>query len=140
MIQLPLAQIRAAINNVVETFATTPVMYHQLKGASMDRFKEGGNKTTTTIPLLGFVEYGGEQIQRDLQGAANWQGVKIMFKGEDWEAVGLYENGVVKANTTTDYLTVNNKRYKIVNIMPDGAFETRNLIITVLAILQPVQV
>jgi len=140
MIQIPHAQIRAAINSVVETFATTPVVYHRLKGASMDRFKEGGNKTVEDITFLGLVEYGSEKLQIDLQGAGNWQGVKITFKAEDWEAANLYINGEVKANTATDYLSVNGKRYKIDNIMPDGPFQTRNLLIVVVASLQPVEI
>lgn len=137
MINLPLADIRAAINNVVETFATTPVVYHLAKAASKDRFGEGDNKNPTNINLLGFVEYGADIIDQNIQGATDWNGVKIMFKGTDWETAGLYVNGVLKTEPARDYLTVNGKKYKVTNVMPDGAFETRNFIIIVLASLQP---
>jgi hypothetical protein len=59
-----------------------------------------------------------------------------MFKAEDWEAAGLYVNGEVKANAVKDHLTVNGKYYKVDNIMPDGAFQTRNLTIIVKATLE----
>lgn len=139
MIKLPLAKIRKALNNVVETFATTPITYHRQSGAQFDRFKEGNNKAYENITVNGFVEYNPKEIERDLQGAANFQGCKIMFKADEWIEKGLYEGitGKVLANTTTDYLTISGKKYKIVNIMPDGAFETNNVIITVLATLQP---
>lgn len=136
MIPLPQALIRAAINNVVETFATTPVTYHLAHAASKDRFGEGESKTPTDIILNGFVEYGTDDIQQDMKGSINPQSVKIMFKAEDWEAAGLYLNGEIKANESKDHLTVNGRYYKVDYIMPDGAFETRNLIITVMASLE----
>jgi hypothetical protein len=137
MIQLPLTDIRAAINNVVETFATTPVVYHWAKAASLDRYGEGQSKAPSNINLLGFVEHGADQIEQNMIGSLDFQGVKIMFKGTDWETAGLYVNGEVKADPARDFLTVNGKKYKVTNVMPDGAFETRNFIIIVLATLQP---
>ena len=120
----------------METFATTPVIYHLAHAASKDRFGEGESKTPTDIALNGFVEYGTDDIQQDIRGSINPQGVKIMFKAEDWEAEGLYLNGEIKANESKDYLTVNGRYYKVEYIMPNGAFETRNVIITVMASLE----
>ncbi len=137
MLTLPLDNIRTAINSVVSTFATTPIVWHKKVPAGFDRFSEGDNAAFTNINLLGFVEYGADAIQRQVEGASNWQGVKIMFTGTAWETAGLYSNGQVLANPAIDALTVNGKRYKVTNIMPDGAFETRNFIIIVLAVLDP---
>jgi len=136
MIQLPHALIRSAINNVVETFAVTPVVYHLARAASLDRFGEGDNKNPTNVTLNGFVDYGAEDMRQTTEGGVNYQGVTIMFKAEDWEAAGLYVNGEVKANAVKDHLTVNGKYYKVDNIMPDGAFQTRNLTIVVKATLE----
>ncbi len=136
MIQLPHTLIRAIINNVVETFATTPVTYHLAKAASKDRFGEGENKMPTDIVINGFVEYGTDDIQQDMRGSINPQGIKIMFKSEDWEAAGLYLNGEIKANESKDHLTVNGRYYKVDAIIPNGAFEIRNLIIMVMASLE----
>ena len=133
--------IRATITDVVtDTFFTTPVVYHKATKSDVDRWGEGDTNTFTDYTMNAMVEYGnndGDKINIDMQGALSMHGVKVSFNANDFEANGLYVNGVINANAAKDYITVNSKYYKVMSIVPDGPFETQNILIVVFADAQP---
>ena len=84
-----LAAIRAAIHDVTDTFADTPVKYYLSKG-SIDRFNEdrsnGGKETFQQYNLKALMEFETREqdnIESTMDGAENDQVVKLTFNLDD---------------------------------------------------------
>jgi hypothetical protein len=135
-----LDEIKAGIKDVTDTFFTTVITYRRAK-TILDRYGEGQNNGTTSafedfvMPCK--VKYMDDEISRNIIGASSFRGVKLSFNADFWVTNNLYIDGEVKASQTKDYVLVNGKIYKVTAITPSGAFERRNLLITVLADLPP---
>jgi len=129
-----------SIIDVTDTFFTTSVTYRLAK-PKIDRYGEGQNTGSTASfddkTMLCMVEYGLEDIDGQVIGSANFQNARLTFNSEVWASNGLYTNGVLSTNGTKDYVIANGRTYKVLQITPDGPFETQNVLIVVTAVLQP---
>jgi len=129
-----------SIRDVTDTFFTTSVTYRLAK-PKIDRYGEGQNTGSTASfddkTMLCMVEYGLEDIDGQVIGSANFQNARLTFNSEVWASNGLYTNGVLSTNGTKDYVIANGRTYKVLQITPDGPFETQNVLIVVTAVLQP---
>lgn len=133
-------QIYASLKDVTDTFFTTSVTYRVAKSI-VDRFGENTNTGSTAQfedkVMDCMAEFGKDIIDQQVIGSANFQSVKLTFNSDEWLNSGLYANGELLTNGTKDYVIVNNRLYKVSQIVPDGAFETQNVLIIVMANLQP---
>lgn len=133
-------EIYDSIRDVTDTLFTTEVTY-RLSKPKIDRYGEGQNNGSTASfddkVMNCMVEYGKQAIDGQVIGSANFQDVVLTFNSEEWLANGLYANGVLATNGTKDYVIVNGRTYKVSQIQPDGPFETQNVLIIVMANLQP---
>ena len=134
-----LAEIRAAIRDVTDTFARTPVTY-LLSLGSIDRFNEDrdktGNEDFETIELEGlveFTEHRGDYMKRSEQGSEEKKLAKILFNYDVLEAAGLTTADLgLRFNVEKDYFYTQGVRYRVVYADLDGPMEPKNLLAVVI--------
>jgi hypothetical protein len=130
-------QIRLALKDVTDTFMKTPISY-TLVGQTFDRFMENGESASTTVELLGMVEFMDENRDHNEVtegGSTNTGRVKATLNLEDLEALDLITpEYTFIGNTAVDYFTTQNEDYKVEHIMYDGALDQKNVLVVIYGI------
>ena len=127
------AEIRAALQNVFDTFMDTTVTLHIVTGYAND-FMEGGGETTTTVTINGLVEWGnteGAKAMHTTDGALQENDVTASFGLDDFDNAGLVENNLPTPVSGRDWMEINGEIYDIDLPVPSGPFQQRNVMIVV---------
>ena len=138
-----IVQIRAALQDVVDTFMDTPVLY-KMSVDSLDRFNEDRkDEKFVDYELKGLVEYStekGEHLELEQDGALNTQDVKISFGLDDLDALGLITPELeVKFQVEKDYFITNGLKYKVTFVGLDGPIEKRNILVVIYGTREPIK-
>lgn len=133
-----IAGIKDAIQTVTDTFFVTPVTYH-LAGDSIDRFNEDrADQEFTDYNLKALVEFKTNESDKttpQIDGAIEDYQVKLSFNYRDIIAANLHDgNNRTKMNSTKDYFTVHNRRFKVNYVGLDGPIEAENVLLIVFGV------
>lgn len=125
-------KIRAAMQDVVDTFMNTEITYY-LSGTVVDDFMEDLNdKSYTQHVLKGLVEYtdkDSSKTQTMNAGVVDKAHVKVTLGLDDLDALGLiYENRPI-FNKEDDYMLINGEKFTVIFSDPEGAFEAKNVLV-----------
>lgn len=129
-----LLEIRGAIKLVTDTFFITPILY-ELSTAKLSRFNEDGDDFAfVNHTLNGFVEYqqsGGSDWNAN--GVVDKMKIKVSLNLDDLIVLNLFDENLfrLKFVPERDYMTVNDRRYKVKDISFDGALERKNVLVLI---------
>lgn len=123
-------QIRSALQDVFDTFMDTPVTFHIVTSAVSD-FMEGGNETTTTVTVLGLVEWAGSKAAQTTDGTAQENDVTASFGLDDFDDAGLVAGNLPTLVSGRDWMEINGELYDIDLPVPSGPFQQRNVMVVV---------
>lgn len=126
------AEIRAALQDVCDTFNKTQLTYH-LAGVSVDDTMEDFNdKSYTDYSVKAYVEYPKDTVEQTQEGAYDNCDVFVQFGLDDLDLVGLInsENMPIFA-PEHDYMTINGERFRVTFSGVEGAIEQRNILVIV---------
>lgn len=130
------AQIRAALQDVIDTFHDTPITYQKYVAKVEDYMEDMGKKQYNVFSFNGFVEYPSavsSQLDETEQGAYNQAEVKVTCGIDNLEAVGLLDaENMPNFTPEEDRMIVNGKAYVITFVGTDGALEKKNVLAVVL--------
>lgn len=121
--------IRDVIRSVTDTFHKKPIVMHRLS-KSLDRFQEGGPRTSADTVLLGFVEFDDEttdESKERIEGSVKGNTITVTFNLNYLEELGT----VLDANRNfiyqerRDKLSFQGQRYIIDLITYDGLLEDK---------------
>ncbi len=129
------AQIRAALQDVTDTFMKTPVVY-QLKGESLDRFNEDRlDEGVTTFNFNALVEYpatDGDKVKQFTEGALSTAEVQLTMNLDDLKLINFVNSSnICIGNDAKDYFTVNNQLYRVAFIGYDGPLDSKNILVVI---------
>lgn len=128
------SKIRAALQDVVDTFFTTPVTYLLHTEEFADGTMQNISKPVTPYELKGFVEYpstNGTEIDENTEGAIEQTEVKIMFGYDDLEKLNLIENLMPVFKPEEDEFLLSGKLYKVTFAAVEGALQPNNVLVIV---------
>lgn len=127
-------QIRGAIQDVVDTFAKTPVLY-KLKGNYVDDRMEETNPQYTDYNLVGFVEYSSndsDEMVLDVDGNIFKPSITVLLGLDDLIALSLVDADFMPIfKPESDKFIVNGVSYKVKFVNVEGAFEQKNLVVNI---------
>lgn len=135
-----IAQIKAALHDVTDTFCVTPVLY--LKATdSLDRFNEDRkDMEPVEFNLLALVEYEINKTEdfiiQTKDGALVTAQVKLTFNTEDLETARLITANYPNMQKEKDYFVVHNKRHRVVHVSMDGPIDDKAVLVIVFGELQ----
>lgn len=120
-----IAEIRAAIQDVTDTFMVSPIVYKQAT-ESLDEWQEDREMTYIEHDLLGLVEYPEGKVVQDLDGANDFFDVMVSFNIEDLETLGLLTgDNTVPFVASKDRFIAKGKEYQTTFVGYDGPLEDK---------------
>lgn len=125
-------EIRAALQNVVDTFHDTPVFLHIPNEDYVAEFMEDLNPASTVYEVKALVEY---PNLTQSTGVATEDGtilhfeVKAQIGIDDMSAVDLINTeGLPIFTPKNGFMLINGEKYEIVYYNIDGAFQKKNIL------------
>jgi hypothetical protein len=119
------ALIRAAIQDVSDTFMDTTIVYHKAGTTVDDSMEDFSMQTYTDVNLKGLPEYQMNELDKlrlSPYGVADIAEMKVTFGFDDLVTAGIASGNVLLMNPAKDFLTVNGIRYKVIHAATEGFF------------------
>jgi hypothetical protein len=120
------AAIRSALQDVFDTFHKTEVTYKR-QTSSADDFMETLTPTYSSVKIDAQVEYDGNTMAADTDGALDAMEAKVTFGFDN-----LYAKGLIDAFTLQplfkpeiDFMDISGKSYKVISVNTEGNFQAR---------------
>lgn len=134
------AEIRAALKDVLDTFATTPIILRVTDDISLDPFNENRSLSYTDYALNAQVEYNNGYKSKDdpnFAGQYDRADVKVKVHLDYLEDAGLMSNDYPTFSPNTTKLIIDNdgvkERYAIDHVSVDGALGKKQTYCMILA-------
>lgn len=126
------AEIRLALQDVIDTFHDTPITYQKYVSKVDDFMEDFDNKTYEVFSFVGFVEYQNaikSELEETAQGAYNKAEVTVTAGIDNLQAVGLIDTDNMPIFTPEeDRMIVNGIAYVITFVGVDGALQQKNVL------------
>ena len=128
-----IADIRAAIKQVTDTFMQLPVIYHQ-SGVPLDTFQEDRGRTYTDYPLVALMLPPKSALDRSELGSMDNSELTLYFNYDDMAAhvpTLITASGNSIFAQASDLFTVQAEKYRIIDIQLEGQLVKRPMLVTV---------
>lgn len=125
-------EIRAAIQDVTDTFMKTDVVYYSGQD-SIDIWQEDrGDMVFTAYALKGLVEYVGTLIDEEPYGNDNPENIMITFNMADVDVAGaLTPDYKTKFEIEKDYVKFKEQAYRITAVYYDGPLDEKDILLVI---------
>ena len=124
--------IRGALQNVIDTFMKTPIIFHVINGFGGDHM-EDLDPSETNYNITGYVEYPDEVAKTDESGNTYLPDVKVSLGLDDMDGIGLIApDTICTLRAGIDEMTVNGERFFIKFVGVEGAFEQLNILVNII--------
>ena len=125
--------IRAALQNVTDTFFTSEITYYQfIDNADMLGSQQGA--AYNQYDLLGFIEYPDKDTDKTtthMEGGIEMINPKVSFNYDDLDGLGLIMNNRALMRSETDFMVIQGKSWQVNYVGYDGAFQDNNILVIV---------
>ena len=133
------AAIRAALQNVFDTFSDTTITLYKSKGRVDDWAEGAGSDNYDTYTFKGIVTYLTEESDRLITydtGKVLQSDVKVEVGFDDLAAANLITGNLPDITLGSDYMLIEGKKYYCTTAVPDGPFEAKNVMVVIYGLIE----
>lgn len=124
--------IRAALQDVIDTFHKIPILIFKREVDSSDDFMEDLSPRFNEYETVGYIEYEGNEVETDETGTYDKSNIKVTFGHDNLDDVGLIEGNLLPAiEPELDYMIIENREYRITSVVTEGHFEPSSILVVV---------
>lgn len=123
-------EIRAALQDVIDTFHKTTVSYYLAGSYQSDFMEDQETKQYTLYEFPAYVEYPKTMKEETVEGAYDGQDVWVQVGLDNLQALNLIDAEFQPLfRPELDYMLINGARFNITSCKTEGAFEKENILV-----------